>query len=198
VNAVEVLRGLNDVDGVVGGFAGGADGQVLASSLPPFIAQADLGSAMARLARIFQCSSECNVDADSGLLRFDDYKLFTNRYDWGVLCVIAEAKTNARILRMATRIAAKHMPEAIKADHARLNPAPPPEPPPLPPPLPASAEDSARHSQPGSAPGFSAVPSAHASGQHTQVGPIPEALTARRTRSELARTIIYRGKRYDI
>src|SRR5688572_31679533 len=106
VNTVEVLLGLNDVEGVVGGFVGGADGQVLASSLPPFIAQADLGSALARLARIFQCSSECNLDADAGLLRFDDYKLFTNRYDWGVLCVVAENKTNARILRMATRIAA--------------------------------------------------------------------------------------------
>jgi hypothetical protein len=84
VNPVEVLRGLNDVEGVVGGFVGGSNGEVFASSLPPFIAQADLGSALARLARIFQCSAECNLNAEFGQLRFDDYKLFTNRYDWGV------------------------------------------------------------------------------------------------------------------
>jgi hypothetical protein len=70
----------------------------------------------------------------------------------------------------------------------------------VPPPLPASDQDSARHSQPGTiSGGFSAVASsAHASGQHTQVGPVPEALTARRSRTELARTIIYRGKRYEV
>jgi predicted regulator of Ras-like GTPase activity (Roadblock/LC7/MglB family) len=208
MDPVEVLKGLNDVDGVVGGFVGSPDGEVLASSLPPFIGQADLGAAVTRLARIFQCTAEASVDTDAGQLRFDDYKLFTNRYDWGVLCVLAESRTNARILRMATRVAARHMPRALK-------PGQPEEVTPVSQRTPGrgdTLESALRDAQralqqPLSTPlggyGSMAPPSSSqvppSSGSMAASGSIaPEALTMRRTRAELSRTIIYRGKRYDV
>jgi predicted regulator of Ras-like GTPase activity (Roadblock/LC7/MglB family) len=206
MDPIEVLKGLNDVDGVVGGFVGSPEGDVLASSLPAFIGQADLGAAITRLARIFQCTAESNVDADAGQLRFDDYKLFTNRYDWGVLCVLAESRTNARILRMATRVAARHLPRALRPGHvdpdAELTPG--------------SQRDALRRDTlnsvlrdaqrtlqqppPSSQPAAGSMSAPPPSSRQTPItGSIaPEALTARRTRAELSRTIIYRGKRYDV
>lgn len=205
MDTLEVLRSLNDVDGVVGAFVGSLEGEVLASSLPSFIGQADLGAAITRLARIFQCSNEAGVDADAAQLRFDDYKLFTNRYDWGVLCVLAEARTSPRILRMATKVAARHLPRALKlVPESELEP------------FTAWHNDPRRQNalsgehvleRPSSPEGFPAAapppqsgpaPSAPFTATQAAGGMPPEALTARRTRAELGRTIIYRGKRYDL
>jgi len=205
MDPVEVLKGLNDVDGVVGGFVGSPDGEVLASSLPAFIGQADLGAAVTRLARIFQCTAEASVDADAGQLRFDDYKLFTNRYEWGVLCVLAESRTNARILRMATRVAARHMPRALRPGlHDEVTPVSQ-RTPGRADTLESVLRDAQRALQqtpPASSPlgGYSSMPAPPASSQvpPSSSNMAPEALTMRRTRAELSRTIIYRGKRYDV
>jgi predicted regulator of Ras-like GTPase activity (Roadblock/LC7/MglB family) len=206
MDPVEVLKGLNDVDGVVGGFVGSPEGEVLASSLPPFIGQADLGAAITRLARIFQCSAESDVVADAGQLRFDDYKLFTNRYDWGVLCVLAEQRTNPRILRMATRVAARHMPRALRPGELYADSEYTPDSqrePPQRDTLQSVLRDAQRTLQQAPAlqrGGFGSLPAPSPShSMPPSSGSIaPEALTARRTRAELSRTIIYRGKRYDV
>jgi predicted regulator of Ras-like GTPase activity (Roadblock/LC7/MglB family) len=204
MDPVEVLKGLNDVDGVVGGFVGSHEGEVLASSLPAFIGQADLGAAVTRLARIFQCTAESSVDAEAGQLRFDDYKLFTNRYDWGVLCVLAESRTNARILRMATRVAARHLPRALRPGmHDDVTPVSQ-RTPGRPDTMESALRDAQRALQqpPQSSPlgGYSSMPAPPVSSQIPlpSGSMAPEALTMRRSRAELSRTIIYRGKRYDV
>jgi hypothetical protein len=122
-----------------------------------------------------------------------------------VLCVLAEPRTNARILRMATRVAARHLPRALRPGQpeaeAELTPASQRS---------GTRNDTlenvlrdaqrALHQPPATAHGaFSSMPAPQSGSlPPASVSVAPEALTARRTRAELSRTIIYRGKRYDV
>lgn len=113
VQSVErILHGLKDVDGVVGGLALRADGELVGQNLPGMFDQQTLERAGQRIA---QMCAALNSEADGtnapkgGALRFDGFQLYVNPLPSGTIGVLAEERVNVPALTMAMRVVARQL-----------------------------------------------------------------------------------------
>lgn len=113
VQSIErILHGLKDVDGVVGGLALRADGELVGQNLPGMFDQQTLERAGQRIA---QMCAALNSEADGtnapkgGALRFDGFQLYINPLPSGTIGVLAEERVNVPALTMAMRVVARQL-----------------------------------------------------------------------------------------
>lgn len=126
VQSVErILHGLKDVDGVVGGLALRADGELVGQNLPGMFDQQTLERAGQRIA---QMCAALNSEADGtnapkgGALRFDGFQLYINPLPSGTIGVLAEERVNVPALTMAMRVVARQL-EAFLSSSASAAPS---------------------------------------------------------------------------
>jgi hypothetical protein len=118
-----LLASLREVDGVYGSFLLSAEGCVLSSDLPGWLAAADLSSAGPRLVRLRDTLSESR-DPTWCVVRFEDHKLFLRTYAEGMLCMVGTTSVDAAALQMASALVVRRLPQALASERP---------PPPLPP-----------------------------------------------------------------
>ena len=114
MNNNPVLETLKEVAHVLGSFAGDTEGQLLASAMPGYFAAGDLEAAAGRVAGLFLCVKETELDGQSAVLQFGEHSLFVSRFESGHLCVLAEAAVNVASLRMATKLVARRLPASLE------------------------------------------------------------------------------------
>ncbi|MGC4091506.1 MAG: hypothetical protein QM756_27230 [Polyangiaceae bacterium] len=136
---LQVLRGLRDLEGVVGSFALDETGALLEKDLPAVYHDDVLLETGPRIVRVCEAIEHGGEALDSLVLRFADHKLHIRRSRGGLLCVIASADSNPPALRMALALVARRL-GSVSA------PPTPTKPPP------ASAEAPARDTAPPAAP----------------------------------------------
>lgn len=103
------LDPLTDVAGVVGSFVVGADGRLVAESLPPSFDDADWSTIAAHVHRLQDALSSLGPPLDVCVLDYDEQKLVLRPTAAGLVCVIADPDVNLPALQMAAQVAARRM-----------------------------------------------------------------------------------------
>jgi predicted regulator of Ras-like GTPase activity (Roadblock/LC7/MglB family) len=182
MNSETILAALHDVEGVMGSFVTSYEGDILTSNMPPFVEPQDLVKAGPRLLSIVDTFSESRLDDPQHyVLRFADHRLYVRRAERGLLCVLSEPKVNLPALRMASKLVCRRLDQA-PLTRTSLPPAAPAPSPKLPPPEP----------EPEPAP-QSLTPATLRS-----IPPEARAMHRDEPTSSGHRTLVYRGRKYDV
>lgn len=204
---LEALASLKDIDGVYGSFVVDAGGVPTLRDLPTIISNSALTEAGPRIARLWGALPP-DDPGDRALISFSSHQLFVKRLAAGSLCVFVPPGVN----RLALNVAANLVKRVLDSQSA---PRPTPPPMPLSRSVLASAALPSRASlAPRQAFGSAVSASAAGSGYATTrpVSPLPSpALSPSGSRDPAAadraapaasaskkKTIVYRGRRYEI
>lgn len=116
------LKGLRDIDGVVGSFVVSTDGTLLGSDLPGVFDVESLTEAAPRLARLFEAINSHGGDLAHCVLRYTEHLLWLHPFEEGnVLCIIAPSAANLASLRMGARLVARRLPRLIRDPFASIS-----------------------------------------------------------------------------
>jgi hypothetical protein len=170
------LAALDDIEGVMGSFFTSHEGELLCRRMPSFVERAELERAGPRLLSIVETFGEARLAApESFLLRFADHRLNVRRSKRGILCVLAEPGVNLPALRMASKLVCKRLDEEPPAQTE----------------LPLTPVEPQTQHEPIAEPKSEAAPPTRRS-----AGP-PEA-QHHAAPSSASRTLVYRGRKYDV
>ncbi len=115
-NALESLKGLRDVDGIIGSFVVSAPGLVLLRDLPAIFTQAALAEVGPRIARLREALSH-EGDVSNIVVRYEDHKLVVRGQPELAIVVLAEQGIHMPQLKMALNLVSKSL---LKADLGAL------------------------------------------------------------------------------
>lgn len=132
------LSALRDVAGIHGSFVLRPTGELLGKDLPAVFHDELFVEVGARLSRFVETMAADGDEVASAVLRFDEHRLYVNRFAHGLLCVVASNDINVAALRMAVTLTTRRIePEVVGL---LTNPPPPVAPSPsLTPPPPSMA-----------------------------------------------------------
>lgn len=111
-SALESLRSLRDVDGIVGSFVLSEEGALLLRDLPSVFDRAALAEVGPRVSRLREALSNDGV-SPSVVVRYDDHKLILRSLPEMSLIVLTEHTVNMTQLKMALNLVGKML---IKSD----------------------------------------------------------------------------------
>lgn len=111
---VDVLRSIQDVDGVVGSFVASRQGELLMYLMPPELGEEMLARTAARLDSIVRSAELCGLEVGECEFSFSRHRLLVSRRPEGMLCVVVEAPVSRSALGMATRIALAELPALVR------------------------------------------------------------------------------------
>lgn len=97
------LSGLQDVDGIIGGWIGVAAKSPWASTLPIHFQPNAVAITTTALRRLFQCASRIGLGATSVEVLFPRHRLVVAGFSRGCVAALATATANDRVLLGATR-----------------------------------------------------------------------------------------------
>ncbi len=120
-NALESLKGLRDVDGIIGSFVVSAQGVVLLRDLPAMFTQSALAEVGPRIARLRDTLSH-EGDVSNIVIRYEDHKLVVRAQLELAIVVLAEQGIHMPQLKMALNLVSKSL---LKADLGALASVPP-------------------------------------------------------------------------
>jgi predicted regulator of Ras-like GTPase activity (Roadblock/LC7/MglB family) len=105
-----VLTSLRDVDRVHGSCVVSANGDLVASDMPPGVDEAALRALAAQLPGLnAELSLPLDAPADACVLRYSDRTLHVRRVSQGFLCVLTEVETSTPMLKMMLSVAARRL-----------------------------------------------------------------------------------------
>lgn len=104
---MNALSSLRDVQGVYGSFMLSDSGGLLDKDLPAVFQDEVFEETGPRIVRVCEAVEHGGEALESLALRFADHKLHVRRSRGGLLCVIANADTNAPALKMALALLAR-------------------------------------------------------------------------------------------
>lgn len=180
-NLTASLASLRDLEGIVGSFVVGEEGELLAKDLPAYF-DGVLEEVGPRLIRLRDAFDLAEGDVSSCAVRFKSHRLTIRSVEGALLAVIADSKINGPALRMAMNLVLKKCtPEELTSSRSSYLPPPPSyQQAPLPP---SSATLPTATSTPNSA--HATLPS------HPGRDPAPSSPDSPRKKRE----IFFRGKR---
>lgn len=117
------LAALRDVAGVQGSFALRVTGELVGKDLPAVFHDELFVEVGARLSRLMETMVADGDEISSATLRFDEHRLYVQRFPHGLLVVISANEVNVAALRMALTLTARRLePELLDL---LTNPPPP-------------------------------------------------------------------------
>ena len=105
----EPLLALRRVNGVLGSFVCGPQGQLLLLDMPPEIALEALERTSARLMNLLQTATETLPSCSSLRLRFEGAELVATRLRGGLLCVLAGDELDRELLSATTQTLSRRL-----------------------------------------------------------------------------------------
>lgn len=100
------LSGLDDVDGVIGGWVGVAATSPWASTLPTHFHPNNITVATSAIRRLFQCANRIGLGATGIEILFARHRLVIAGFSRGCVAALAAASANDRVMLGATRVLA--------------------------------------------------------------------------------------------
>lgn len=101
------LSGLDDIDGVLGGWIGVTAKTPYANTLPAHFQDSQLSAATIALRGLFQCSAQVGLPATGAEVLFPDHRLVVAFFTRGCVSALAALSANDRVLLGATRVLAQ-------------------------------------------------------------------------------------------
>jgi predicted regulator of Ras-like GTPase activity (Roadblock/LC7/MglB family) len=126
---LRTLKSLRDVDGIIGSFVVGHDGQLLARDLPQYFDSSVLEEVGPRIHRLYDAWLTAGEELDAATLVFAEHKMHLRDLDGSVLAVVSGLAVNAPALKMALSLVGRKLSSEISS-------LPPPAPEPVTPSLP--------------------------------------------------------------
>lgn len=151
--AVQLLRSLRDVEGVIGSFVWDKREGLLVRDLPGYIDSALLTEVGPRIERIYEAFHGAGDELDGATLSYAEYKLHLRELEPAFIAVLSGPRVNVPTLKMAMHVVGR----GVCAELERLRQPPPPAGVSVPPPVPGHALPIAA---PFPAPGTHADPAA--------------------------------------
>lgn len=103
------LSALRDVEGVQGSFVLQVTGELVGKDLPAVFSDELFVEVGARLSRLMETMATDGDEVSSATLRFDEHRLYVQRFPHGLLAVIATNEVNVAALRMALTLTARRL-----------------------------------------------------------------------------------------
>ncbi len=108
------LSGLRDVAGVHGSFLLHVTGELVGKDLPAVFHDELFVEVGARLSRLMETMVGDGDELSSATLRFDEHRIYVQRFPHGLLAVITANDVNVAALRMALTLTARRLePELV-------------------------------------------------------------------------------------
>lgn len=123
---LSVLDSLKDVAGVAGSFAMDTDGEVFINAMPSYVQSEELGKIAPRVSWIAEAAAELQVQNEWCTLFFSSYHLQVAPFAGGRLVMLTEPGVNARALRMAAKILCRKLERMAEGIASSRNSAAPP------------------------------------------------------------------------
>lgn len=149
--AVQLLRSLRDVEGVVGSFIWGKRDGLLVRDLPSYLDSSILAEVGPRIERIYEAFHGAGDELDGATLSYAEYKLHLRELEPAFIAVLSGPHVNVPTLKMAMHVVGR----GVCAEIERMRQPPPPAAVSVPPPIPPRALPI---SAPPPAPGTVAAP----------------------------------------
>lgn len=106
---LRTLKSLRDVDGIIGSFVVGQDGQLLARDLPLYFDSSVLEEVGPRIHRLYDAWLTAAEELDTATLVFADHKMHLRDLDGSVLAVVSGLAVNAPALKMALSLVGRKL-----------------------------------------------------------------------------------------
>jgi len=119
-----VLTILKDVDGVVGSIVARTDGTVLGYDLPRTFDHAAAEGAARQMSLLRTALAMEAGGLKTGVLRFRDFHFHVDEVPSGLIGVLAAEKTERPALRMAVRLLARRIEDALSTGASRMSAMP--------------------------------------------------------------------------
>jgi predicted regulator of Ras-like GTPase activity (Roadblock/LC7/MglB family) len=114
-NVQSVLRSLRDVDGVVGSFVLGRQGELAARDLPDYFDAGALSEVGPRIERLYEAWKSLDAELETASLVFAEHRLHVRELGSGFLAVLSNEQVNAPALRMAINMVSRRVSPALAA-----------------------------------------------------------------------------------
>jgi hypothetical protein len=108
------LAALRDVEGVHGSFVLHLTGELVGKDLPAVFSEELFIEVGSRLSRLMETMVSDGDEVTSATLRFDEHRLYVQRFPHGLIAVITVHEVNAAALRMALTLTTRRLePELV-------------------------------------------------------------------------------------
>jgi predicted regulator of Ras-like GTPase activity (Roadblock/LC7/MglB family) len=124
METTNILRGLRDIEGIVGSFVVSSDGGLVGRDLPSVFDDETLAGVAPRLLRLRDGVAGDSSEPVALVLRYSEHKIHIRNAGSGVLCVLSEPNVNTPALRVGMKLVARRLAPLAEAG-AVLTPPPP-------------------------------------------------------------------------
>lgn len=108
MTAQTILKGLTDIQGVIGSFVLSTGGECKLSAMPTVVGADVMSEISPRLVRLLEAFAE-DVVIEGCAIRFTDHRLNVRPAGPWLLCVLSDSKVNPPTLQMAMTLVARHL-----------------------------------------------------------------------------------------
>ena len=109
MEAVDILVGLRDIEGIIGSFVVSAEGALVGRDLPSMFDDETLSGVAPRLLRLRDGVAGDSNEPTALVLRYSEHKVHIRTAGSGLLCVLSEARVNTPALRVGMKLVARRV-----------------------------------------------------------------------------------------
>jgi predicted regulator of Ras-like GTPase activity (Roadblock/LC7/MglB family) len=109
MDAVDILVGLRDIEGIIGSFVVSSDGRLVARDLPSVFDDDTLNGVAPRLARLRDGIAGDSTESPALVLRYAEHKVHVRGAGSGILCVLSEPNVNTPALRVGMKLVSRRV-----------------------------------------------------------------------------------------